>query len=532
MKGRNNARVHAIGAIVLVACALLGAGVVGATDEATTTKSTVKSVPAEKSTTSVPAKATTVPMPAKPTAVTTTTPKPAAVATTSGSRPRNTKLPVMYVPPEQRKPATINPSVGKTTTAAKPAASDRPIAVANAKDYGMTVSASRSTAKPAPVATKPAPLAKSMPSTAERMSKSSVARPVVTSGPKAAVAPPTNPAKITPAAPSARPNVAAAKPVVSPAKQSLAAAAASQPGWSFRNTQAGGASTTKVVATTVAGGPPAATKPAPVKPATKVAAKPVAKPAVPAAVAAKPAVPAVKVAAVAAKPAVPAAKPVAVAAKPVEVVAKPSARPAAKPTAAPTKPMPGVQLAGSSTASAIAKPATKPTVKPATPTALTAAAVTAGATVAAPAKGATKPVAAPQQVAAQTGKRGAPIVPAVQTLGAAFMEQREMYVYNSLDRRDPFQSLVSGSFEGTAGTPMLDVSSMKLVGIVWGGADKFALVEDSHGHGFVLRVGDPVLNGYIAGLTKEELIVKQSSYGDTQTVTIQLQRKDGVSNAN
>jgi hypothetical protein len=73
---------------------------------------------------------------------------------------------------------------------------------------------------------------------------------------------------------------------------------------------------------------------------------------------------------------------------------------------------------------------------------------------------------------------------------------------------------------------------MKLVGIVWGGKDKFALVEDGHGHGFVLRVGDPVLNGYIAGLTKEELIVKQSSYGDAQTVTIQLQRKEGASNAN
>ena len=86
--------------------------------------------------------------------------------------------------------------------------------------------------------------------------------------------------------------------------------------------------------------------------------------------------------------------------------------------------------------------------------------------------------------------------------------------------------------EGTSGTPLLDVSSMKLVGIVWGASDKFALVEDSHGHGFVLRVGDPVLSGYIAGLTKDELIVKQSSYGDTQTVTIQLQRKDGVSNAN
>ena len=124
----------------------------------------------------------------------------------------------------------------------------------------------------------------------------------------------------------------------------------------------------------------------------------------------------------------------------------------------------------------------------------------------------------------------APLTTSVQSLGAAFMEQREQYVYNSLNRRDPFASLVSGTFEGEVGTPLLDVSSMKLVGIVWGSSDKFALVEDGHGHGFVLRVGDPVLNGYIAGLTKQELIVKQSSYGDTQTVTIQLQRKEGASN--
>ena len=131
----------------------------------------------------------------------------------------------------------------------------------------------------------------------------------------------------------------------------------------------------------------------------------------------------------------------------------------------------------------------------------------------------------------KAARPGAPLTTSVQSLGARFMEQREQYVYNSLNRRDPFASLVSGSFEGEVGTPLLDVSSMKLVGIVWGASDKFALVEDGHGHGFVLRVGDPVLNGYIAGLTKQELIVKQSSYGDTQTVTIQLQRKEGASNA-
>ena len=488
MQGRTDPRVHAFGAVVLVACALFGAGVVRATDEPATTKSS--------------GNATT----------TATSPKPAMVATTtSESRPRNTKLPVMYVPPEKRAQVTAStPKPASATTptiAAKGTATGRSIAVANSKDYGLTVAASRSTApKPAPVAPKPvtvarkpasvpvAPVAKSMPSTAERMSKSSVARPVVTSGPKATATPPptsvpTNASKAVPAASSARPNVAAAKPVVSPAKQSLAASQASQPGWSFRNTQAGGGSTTKVVATTVAGGPPAATLATATKSATKVAAKPVAKPAAPVTVAVKPAAVAPKPTAVATKPVAPA------------TIATKSA-PKSPPTVA-ARPMPGVQVAGSSTASM--KPAAKPVPKP---------------------------TLTPAQVAAKTGKKGVPIVPAVQTLGAAFMEQREMYVYNSLDRRDPFQSLVSGAFEGTAGTPLLDVSSMKLVGIVWGGADKFALVEDSHGHGYVLRVGDPVLNGYIAGLTKEELIVKQSSYGDTQTVTIQLQRKDGVSNAN
>ena len=109
---------------------------------------------------------------------------------------------------------------------------------------------------------------------------------------------------------------------------------------------------------------------------------------------------------------------------------------------------------------------------------------------------------------------------------------REVYVYKTVGRRDPFASLLTGEFETTVGRPLLDVSSMKLVGIVWGATDKFALVEDSKAHGFVLRVGDPVLNGYVAGLTRDELIVKQSSYGDAQTVTIQLQRKDGAPNAN
>jgi len=72
---------------------------------------------------------------------------------------------------------------------------------------------------------------------------------------------------------------------------------------------------------------------------------------------------------------------------------------------------------------------------------------------------------------------------------------------------------------------------MHLVGIMWGSSDKFALVEDSRGRGFVLRVGDPVLNGYISGISKTELQVVQNAFGDSQTVTIQLKSKEGDPNA-
>jgi hypothetical protein len=107
---------------------------------------------------------------------------------------------------------------------------------------------------------------------------------------------------------------------------------------------------------------------------------------------------------------------------------------------------------------------------------------------------------------------------------------REVYVYKTIGRRDPFASLLEGDFEATIGHPLLDVSSMELVGIVWGKSDKFALIEDGRGHGHILRVGDPVINGYVVGLTKDELLIRQSSYGESQTVTIQL-RKEGGSDA-
>jgi len=116
-------------------------------------------------------------------------------------------------------------------------------------------------------------------------------------------------------------------------------------------------------------------------------------------------------------------------------------------------------------------------------------------------------------------------------LDAGVLFAREQYIYSSGDRRDPFQSLLDGRFQSSTDGELVDVGDIHLVGIMWGIADKFALVEDSRGRGFVLRVGDPVLNGYISGISRTELQVVQNAFGDSQTMSIQLKPKEGDTNA-
>lgn len=125
---------------------------------------------------------------------------------------------------------------------------------------------------------------------------------------------------------------------------------------------------------------------------------------------------------------------------------------------------------------------------------------------------------------------GAAEVP--KSLDASVLFARDQYTYTSGGRRDPFQSLIDGKFQSQTGDgSLVDVGDIHLVGIMWGASDKFALVEDSRGRGFVLRVGDPVVNGYISGITKTEIQVIQNAFGESQTLSIQLKPKEGDQNA-
>ncbi len=152
--------------------------------------------------------------------------------------------------------------------------------------------------------------------------------------------------------------------------------------------------------------------------------------------------------------------------------------------------------------------------------------------------------AVPAATVASVAKTSAPPAPAAATpanaaaaetprsLDASVLFAREQYVYSSGSSRDPFQSLIDGKFQGQ-GTDagLVDVGDIHLVGIMWGSSDKFALVEDSRGHGYVLRVGDPVVNGYISGISKSDLQIVQNAFGESQTLSIHLQPKEGDKNA-
>jgi len=160
----------------------------------------------------------------------------------------------------------------------------------------------------------------------------------------------------------------------------------------------------------------------------------------------------------------------------------------------------------------------------------------------APAKAGTSTVRAPR------GAKPAPPTPARPPAGAvvasmrpgvrpvpapspaARLDDQVTYQYNALGRRDPFLPLVGGVEYAPIEAPP-DVGAIRVVGIVWGSEDKFAIVEDGRGSSSVLRPGDKVMNGVVQSLKRDGVVVELTADGQTQSVTIPLTRK-GDSNAN
>ncbi len=101
------------------------------------------------------------------------------------------------------------------------------------------------------------------------------------------------------------------------------------------------------------------------------------------------------------------------------------------------------------------------------------------------------------------------------------------FFYQSFGKNDPFAALVNGDFEQATAAELVDMNSANLVGVMWGQDDKFALVEDGDGFGYILRVGDRVRNGRVVSIRKSSLTARVTLYGITSKVLLKMEKTEG-----
>ena len=146
---------------------------------------------------------------------------------------------------------------------------------------------------------------------------------------------------------------------------------------------------------------------------------------------------------------------------------------------------------------------------------------------------AAKPLATPSS-RHPAARAGGPASGGAVVQSPAHLDEQLTYQYNALGRRDPFLSLLGGEYVGSdvgVDAPP-DVGGVKVVGIVWGDADQFALVEDARGDSHILRRGDKVMNGFVESLKRDAMIVNLTLDGQSQSITVPLTRKGDKTNAN
>jgi len=101
------------------------------------------------------------------------------------------------------------------------------------------------------------------------------------------------------------------------------------------------------------------------------------------------------------------------------------------------------------------------------------------------------------------------------------------FFYQSYGKDDPFRVLVDGNYQQSVASELVDMNSAHLVGVMWGQDDRFALVEDGEGFGYILRVGDRVRSGRVVSIRKNSLTARVTLYGITNKVVLKLEKTEG-----
>ena len=105
--------------------------------------------------------------------------------------------------------------------------------------------------------------------------------------------------------------------------------------------------------------------------------------------------------------------------------------------------------------------------------------------------------------------------------------RRNDQYFRSYGRTDLTKALVTGEFVPQMSAEIVDVNLANLVGIMSGPTDRFAMLEDGTGNGFILRVGDKVRHGRITAITESSVVATVNLYGMTSRVVKRLENREG-----
>jgi hypothetical protein len=130
---------------------------------------------------------------------------------------------------------------------------------------------------------------------------------------------------------------------------------------------------------------------------------------------------------------------------------------------------------------------------------------------------------------AQEAQTEAAVTEDSMTAGGTAEESRiireKRYYYQAFNRRDPFQSLIVGEYEQSE-FELVDVNAVTLVGVLSGGMEKYAMLDDSNGFAYILKAGDPVRNGSVVSVGDRSLVARITMFGQTTSVTLNVEGRN------
>jgi len=106
-----------------------------------------------------------------------------------------------------------------------------------------------------------------------------------------------------------------------------------------------------------------------------------------------------------------------------------------------------------------------------------------------------------------------------------FLPEREIIVYQTSGRPDPFMPLIEDAISNAKGGELPDVETLRLVGILQDKKASRALFEDYNNYSYILKTGDRVKNGFVLSIEDTRVLFQIRQYGWNRQVAIDLENE-------